>query len=68
MTQKICITNYQPVSAVKMDFVLLDRLRFEREYNCSFFNVDSVPLSERRHLLLGALCVVLFFAFEVGFL
>jgi hypothetical protein len=42
-----------------MDEFLLNTPDFRRLYNCSFYEVDSVPLVQRQQVLLGlALAVI----------
>lgn len=39
--------------------------QFQRDFNCSFYNVDSIPLSERVHLGSGIALGVMGIVFEV---
>jgi hypothetical protein len=48
-----------------MDQFLLNTEHFRRFYNCSFYDVDSVPGEQRRHLLLGILFIVVSMVEEV---
>ena len=48
-----------------MEFVLWKRDEFSKLYNCSFYDVDSVPLHRRQHVYIGISMVIMFFVFEV---
>jgi hypothetical protein len=42
-----------------MEQLVLNTDDFRQFYNCSFYNVDSVPLEQRQHVLLGIVFVVI---------
>jgi hypothetical protein len=44
---------------------LLDAELFDRYYNCSFYDYNSIPRQARQHLIAGACLLVLYVVFEV---
>ena len=48
-----------------MDIFLWKRDEYVMLYNCSFYDVDSIPLNQRQHVLIGVSLVVMFFIFEI---
>ncbi|KAE9547288.1 hypothetical protein FO519_009501 [Halicephalobus sp. NKZ332] len=51
-----------------MEYVLWKRDDFSQLYNCSFYNVDSIPLSRRQHFYIGTSMIIMFFIFEMMYL
>jgi hypothetical protein len=49
-----------------MEQFLLNTPDFHRLYNCSFYDVSSVPLAQRQHVLLGVVFVVITVVQVVG--
>uniref|UniRef100_A0A914P5B0 Uncharacterized protein n=1 Tax=Panagrolaimus davidi TaxID=227884 RepID=A0A914P5B0_9BILA len=47
-----------------MDYVLWNRREFIKLYNCSFFDIESVPLEKRQHPFIGMTLVIFFTVFE----
>ncbi|KAI1702013.1 serpentine type 7TM GPCR chemoreceptor srt domain-containing protein [Ditylenchus destructor] len=47
-----------------MDTYLFDRVTYEKYYNCSAYEIDQIPLAERRHIILGSIHVGCFFILE----
>jgi hypothetical protein len=50
-----------------MEAFLLDPVFFERHYNCSFFDVGTVPVEQRKHWVIGAGFLVAYAIFMVSF-
>ncbi|KAI1698596.1 serpentine type 7TM GPCR chemoreceptor srt domain-containing protein [Ditylenchus destructor] len=48
-----------------MDLILFHPAEYESLYNCSFYNVEDVPLERRQHIVLGWIFIVLFVIFEI---
>ncbi|KAI1692921.1 serpentine type 7TM GPCR chemoreceptor srt domain-containing protein [Ditylenchus destructor] len=44
---------------------LFDDTEFDRLYNCSMYEVDSIPFDKRQHLILGWIFIALFAIFEI---
>lgn len=40
-----------------MELYFLEPERFQRDYNCSFYDIDDIPLAERRQVFLGVCCL-----------
>lgn len=51
-----------------MDLLLWKKDEWNQYYNCSFYDVNQVPLAERQHVLAGSLFLVAYVVFLVGFL
>uniref|UniRef100_A0A915DXZ9 Uncharacterized protein n=1 Tax=Ditylenchus dipsaci TaxID=166011 RepID=A0A915DXZ9_9BILA len=47
-----------------MNIYLFNHNQFLHLYNCSLYDVENVPLTERRNLIVGSIYLVLFFIFE----
>uniref|UniRef100_A0A915NLK1 Uncharacterized protein n=3 Tax=Meloidogyne TaxID=189290 RepID=A0A915NLK1_9BILA len=47
---------------------LLDSNYFERNYNCSFYDYNSIPVENRRNLIVGIILLILYVIFEVLYL
>ena len=47
-----------------MDYVLWRREEYHRLYNCSFLQIETVPLEVRQHSFMGLALVVFFLVFE----
>ena len=45
----------------------LDHQQFLLYYNCSAYQVDAIPIQERRHVFVGILFISLGVLIEVGF-
>nr|CAD2152957.1 unnamed protein product [Meloidogyne enterolobii] len=41
---------------------------FERNYNCSFYDYNSIPVENRRNLIVGIILLILYVIFEVLYL
>uniref|UniRef100_A0AC34QAE9 Uncharacterized protein n=1 Tax=Panagrolaimus sp. JU765 TaxID=591449 RepID=A0AC34QAE9_9BILA len=50
-----------------MDILLFKPEEYERMYNCSLYNIEKIPLSQRRHPWIGISFIVLFFIFEFAY-
>ncbi|KAI1697788.1 serpentine type 7TM GPCR chemoreceptor srt domain-containing protein [Ditylenchus destructor] len=48
-----------------MDTYIYDRKAFELHYNCSFYDVDSIPLEKRQHIVMGWAFIILFSVTEI---
>ncbi|KAI1699160.1 serpentine type 7TM GPCR chemoreceptor srt domain-containing protein [Ditylenchus destructor] len=48
-----------------MDLILFHPVEYNRLYNCSFYNVDQIPLGKRQNLVIGWTFIALFFVFEI---
>lgn len=47
-----------------MDMVLWRRQELAEHYNCSFFDIETVPLEVRQHNFMGLALVIFFIVFE----
>lgn len=41
--------------------------RWARQYNCSFYSVEDVPLEKRQHMIYAIIVLILFVVYEVSF-
>lgn len=48
-----------------MDVLLWRKDEFDAHYNCSFFDVNTVPFEKRQHILLGLAYIAAFIVYEV---
>ena len=48
-----------------MDFLLWRQEEFSKLYNCSFYDVDSIPRERRQHVFVGLSMIIMFIAFEI---
>ncbi|KAI1703593.1 serpentine type 7TM GPCR chemoreceptor srt domain-containing protein [Ditylenchus destructor] len=48
-----------------MDLILFHHDEYDHLYNCSFYNIDQIPLENRQHKALGWIFIALFFIFEL---
>ncbi|KAH7694389.1 hypothetical protein AAVH_38567, partial [Aphelenchoides avenae] len=48
-----------------MNVYLFQADAYERMYNCSFYDVNDVPLKKRQHVLLGYAFTIVFAIYEV---
>ncbi|KAI6233339.1 hypothetical protein M3Y99_00927700 [Aphelenchoides fujianensis] len=46
-----------------MEVFLFERDEYSRKYNCTFYDVNNIPVEERRHVLLGAVVLLSYFFF-----
>uniref|UniRef100_A0AC34QII9 Uncharacterized protein n=1 Tax=Panagrolaimus sp. JU765 TaxID=591449 RepID=A0AC34QII9_9BILA len=51
-----------------MDLFFLRADEFLLHYNCSFYNVDVIPLQRRQHFAIGVSLIVLFVIFEMMYI
>ena len=49
-----------------MNYYLFDRPTFDKHFNCSFYDVDKVPLEERQDFGFGIFLIICFVVFEVS--
>jgi hypothetical protein len=42
-----------------------EKERWTRQYNCSFYSVEDVPLEKRQHLIYAGIVLTLFVVYEV---
>lgn len=47
-----------------MDILLFNRPRYEQLYNCSIYPIESIPLSQRQHPILGSIYLAFFLLCE----
>ncbi|KAH7717208.1 SRT-52 protein [Aphelenchoides avenae] len=47
-----------------MEWYFFEPERVQRLYNCSFYDVNSIPLEERTHPLMGISWIIMFCFFE----
>ncbi|KAI1700895.1 serpentine type 7TM GPCR chemoreceptor srt domain-containing protein [Ditylenchus destructor] len=51
-----------------MDLLLFDKLKFDEMYNCSKVNLSTVPMEERRHVVLGSVAIIVALIYELLYL
>ncbi|KAI1718182.1 serpentine type 7TM GPCR chemoreceptor srt domain-containing protein [Ditylenchus destructor] len=48
-----------------MDTYTFDKAAYDLHYNCSFYDVDSIPLEQRKHTVLGWMFIIFFVVTEM---
>ncbi|KAI1700349.1 serpentine type 7TM GPCR chemoreceptor srt domain-containing protein [Ditylenchus destructor] len=51
-----------------MDLLLYDKLKYEEMYNCSKVNLSTVPMEERRHVVVGTVTIIVALIYELLYL
>jgi hypothetical protein len=49
-----------------MELYLFNKPKFQQLYNCTFYNVNDLPLEERAHSVIGGLFLVGYVVFTVS--
>jgi len=46
---------------------LLNNEIFEQNYNCTFYDYNSIPVEKRQNIFVGILLLILYVTFEVNY-
>ena len=49
-----------------MEVFLFEPEYYNLRFNCSFYDVDVIPVEQRRHVLLGSVILVCYFVYMVS--